>query len=141
MAKNLVSSPTLAQIWSPPKKILWILLLLDVRNCCKLSLYAISRKTNEPNLRKWQKTWFRARFWHLLPPKCFSWILPVLDVRHCCKLSLYPISMKINESNLRKWQKTQFWAQIWAANFFQKYSSDIHQMLWSAIITYNRRKN
>ena len=26
--------------------------LLD---CCMLSLYAISRKTNEPDLRKWQK--------------------------------------------------------------------------------------
>ena len=29
---------------------------VDVRNCCKLSLYAISRKAHEPNLRKWQKT-------------------------------------------------------------------------------------
>ena len=25
-------------------------------HCCKLSSYAISRKTNEPTLRKWQKT-------------------------------------------------------------------------------------
>ena len=33
-----------------------ILPLLDVRNCYKLSLYAILRKTNEPNMRKWQKT-------------------------------------------------------------------------------------
>ena len=32
-----------------------ILLLLDVRHCCKSSLYAISRKTNEQNLRKWQE--------------------------------------------------------------------------------------
>ena len=30
--------------------------LLDVRHCCKLSLYIISRKTNESNLRKWQNT-------------------------------------------------------------------------------------
>ena len=30
----------------------WVLPLLDVIRCCKLSLYAISRKTNEPNLRK-----------------------------------------------------------------------------------------
>ena len=44
----------LAQIWSP-KTFLWVLLLLDVRNCCKLSLYVNSRKTNELNLRKWQK--------------------------------------------------------------------------------------
>ena len=27
--------------------------LPDVRDCCKLSIYAISRKSNEPNLRKW----------------------------------------------------------------------------------------
>ena len=26
-----------------------------LRDCCKLSLYTISSKTNEPNLRKWQK--------------------------------------------------------------------------------------
>ena len=39
-----------------PKKIyLLILHILDVWNCCKLSLYSISRKTNKPNLRKWQK--------------------------------------------------------------------------------------
>ena len=35
----------------------WILPLLHVRHyCCKLSSYAISRTTNEPNSRKWQKT-------------------------------------------------------------------------------------
>ena len=34
---------------------LWILPLLDVTTCCKLLLYAISRETNEPNLKKWQK--------------------------------------------------------------------------------------
>ena len=58
MTKNLVSDPILfplAQIWAPKFFFLWILPLLDVNHCCKLSLYAISRKTNEPNLRKWQK--------------------------------------------------------------------------------------
>ena len=33
----------------------WILPLLHVRLCCKLSLHAIARKTNEPNSRKWRK--------------------------------------------------------------------------------------
>ena len=33
----------------------WVLPLLDVINFYKLPLYAISRKTNEPNLKKWQK--------------------------------------------------------------------------------------
>ena len=27
----------------------------STRHCCKLSLYAISRKTNKPNLKKWEK--------------------------------------------------------------------------------------
>ena len=35
-----------------PKFSSWILLLLLVRQCSKLSSYAISRKTNEPNLKK-----------------------------------------------------------------------------------------
>ena len=32
----------------PQKLFPWILSLLDVRNCCKLAFYAISRKTNKP---------------------------------------------------------------------------------------------
>ena len=79
---------------------LWILPLLDVRNCCKLSLYAISRKTNKPNLRKWQiKTSFRPSFGPFDSKKNFWWILPVLDVRTCCKILLYAISRKSNEQN------------------------------------------
>ena len=31
-------------------------------HCCKLLLYVISRKTNEPNLRKWRKTNFGPDF-------------------------------------------------------------------------------
>ena len=45
--------PILAQIWYQ-KYFLWVLPLLDVIPCCKL-YYAVSEKTNEPNLRKWQK--------------------------------------------------------------------------------------
>ena len=114
MTKNLVSGlilASLAQIWAT-KIFPWILPLLDVRRCCKLSLYAISRKTNEKNLRKWQKTLFQAWFWPLWPkfgPKnFFSWILSLLDVRHCCKLSAYVISGKTKEQYLRKWQRPSF---------------------------------
>ena len=32
-----------------------VLTLLDVRHCSKLQTYAISRKTNDATLRKWQK--------------------------------------------------------------------------------------
>ena len=46
--------PVMALIWFP-KTFLWDLPLPDVMDCCKLSLYAISRETNETNLRKWQK--------------------------------------------------------------------------------------
>ena len=53
----------------------YILLLQDVRICCKLSLYAISRKTNESNLRKWQETLFWAPtivFVYLTSSRCFA---------------------------------------------------------------------
>ena len=62
MVKKLISDPILArlvQIWAP-KIFSYVLPLPDVRHCCKLSLYAISKKTNDPNSRKWQKTSFRA---------------------------------------------------------------------------------
>ena len=55
MAKNLVLGPIWLQ-FDPQKIFSWVSPLLDVRNCYKVSLYAILRKTNEPNLRKWQKT-------------------------------------------------------------------------------------
>ena len=57
MATNVALGPILAflaQIWSP--KFFWGLYLLDGIHCCKLSLYEILEKTNEPNLRVWQKT-------------------------------------------------------------------------------------
>ena len=203
--KNLILGLILAH-FGPPK--LWVLPLLDVRNCYKLSLYAISRKTNETNLRKWQKKpQFQARLWSLwhkfYPQEFFSWILSLLDVKNCCKPSLhaiskefnkpnlrkwqkkplvsgqillpltqiciqkiffidfnctrcyillqaiiYAISRKTNEPNLRKWQKTQFWAQFWSIwpkcepqMFFQKYGLVSHQILCSAIIMYTIRKN
>ena len=43
-----------AEIWAP-KFFLWILPVLYVRHCYKLSLYATSRKNNQPILTKWQK--------------------------------------------------------------------------------------
>ena len=61
-----------------------ILFLLDDRHCCKLSLYSISRKTNEPNLSKCQKTQFRARFWPLWPLKKFFFV--DLTSTRCWKL-------------------------------------------------------
>ena len=39
---------------------LWVLPLLDVRHCHKLSLYAILGKTHNPNSTKWRNTSFWA---------------------------------------------------------------------------------
>ena len=60
MAKNLVSGPILARFGPNlvPQIFLWVLPLLDVMHCCKLSLYAISRKNNAQTLSKWKKTYF-----------------------------------------------------------------------------------
>ena len=70
MAKKLVLRLILApldRIWAP-KFYSWILPLLHVIHHWKLSLYAISRKTNDPNLRKWKKkTSFRTNFGPFVP--------------------------------------------------------------------------
>ena len=49
--------------WSKfgPQKFFVGLPLLDVKHCYKLSLYAISRKTNESNLKKLQKTYIHSQ--------------------------------------------------------------------------------
>ena len=47
--------------------------LLDVIHCFKLSLYAISKKTNEPNLRNDKKTIFGDDFHSNLFPKKIFW--------------------------------------------------------------------
>ena len=87
----------LAQIWIQ-KFFSWVLPLLHIIHCCKLSLYAISRKTIEPNFRKWPKTIFAPNFGPFWPKfgllNIFSWILPDLDVKNCFKLSLHVISRK-----------------------------------------------
>ena len=47
IAKNIISGWFFArftQIWAP-QFFSWVLPLLDVRHCCKLSLYALSRKS------------------------------------------------------------------------------------------------
>ena len=54
-----LKKPTFGPDFDPnlvPKILLWALSLVDVIHCCKLSFHVISKKTNNPNLRKWQKT-------------------------------------------------------------------------------------
>ena len=76
----------LNQIWTQ-NSFLWILTSLVVRYCCKLSLHAITRKTNKPNLRKCKK---KSSFWlRFGTPKLFSWIfylyymLDIVASYHC----------------------------------------------------------
>ena len=113
MAKNLVPG-RFWHLWPKfgPQKILygffwWVLPLLDVIHCCKLSLYAMTRKTNEPNLRKWQKTLFWARFRLICPkfgpPIFFFFLKPDSSVTiYHCQLSSSTISEKTNDPILRK---------------------------------------
>ena len=99
-----------------PKFFLWVLPLVGVIHCCKLSLYAISRETNEPNLKKKGKKPslvpnFEAKFGpyfdlHLGPKKLFLRILPLKDIWHKCMLLLYAIWRKTNQPSLTKWLKT-----------------------------------
>ena len=103
MTKTLISDPILLTPHSP----------LVIWQCCKLSSYAISRKTNKPNLKKWQKKLILgpildhlAQIWS--PPNFFLKVLPLADIIHCCKLLLYAISKKTNKTLLGKWQKTNF---------------------------------
>ena len=88
MAKNLILSPILAclaEIWVQ-KIFSCILLLIDVRYCRKLSSYSISRKTFNPNSRKWGEASFWAWFRHVGPkfgqPIFFSkiWLCQSLDI-------------------------------------------------------------
>ena len=60
------------------------------------------RKTNDADLRNWQKN-------PNLDPS-FPWFLPLLDVRHGGKLLSYAISRRTYDSDLIKWRETSFWA-------------------------------
>ena len=79
MAKNLVWSLILAPLaqFGPPEFFFWggILVLLDNRHYCKLSLYAISWKTKEPNLRKGQKNVLGLILVHLVQIRAANFVL------------------------------------------------------------------
>ena len=116
MAIKLILGLVLARFCpnSIPKFFLWVLPLLDVIHCCKLSLHVISRKPNEPNLKPSFGPTFAPFYSNLGPRKFFMYILLLLDNKHCCKLSFHAIWRKTKEPNLRKWQKTKFRARFWS---------------------------
>ena len=105
MAKNLVSDlilAPLAQIWAQ-KLFLWILPLLDVRHCCKLSQYAISRKTKTS-----KKASFGPNLAHLTQIRAANFFFFFLKnlassvTRYHRKLSSCTTSEKTNDPILRK---------------------------------------
>ena len=103
MVKNLVWSP----ISSPLIFFSWVLPLLNVKHCCKLSLYAISKKTKELNVRKWQKTSLWAWFRHAGPKFglhffCCCKNLVSSATQYHGQLSSCTISEKNNDPILRK---------------------------------------
>ena len=81
MVKTLISDP----IWGPPKMFPWVLILLVVRQCSKLSSYTISRP--DKMAKKLVLGPILACFGPSLVPKNVLWVLPILDVIHCYMLS------------------------------------------------------
>ena len=84
----------------------WVLSLLDVRNCYKLSLYVVLRKTYGTNSRNWWKTSFWALF-RPIGPKFGPpfWAVKNLApsvTRYHNQLSSSTISEKTNDPVLRK---------------------------------------
>ena len=122
MAKNLILDPILTE-----------LIYIWARHCCKLSLYAISRKImNQTQENDKKPSW---------DPQFFSWILPLLNVRHCCKLSLYVILRKPNETNLRKGKKPSFRTNFRSKIFFMNFTCTTCQTLSQAIIECSFNEN
>ena len=80
--------------------------LLDISNYCKLSLYAISTKTNETYLRKYKKALASGQFWPIWPefvlPFFFFKNLGLSVTRYHGQLLLCKISKKPNDRILRK---------------------------------------
>ena len=85
VTKNLILGPILghlAQIWAP-NFFLWVLPLLVIRQCSKLSFYPIEKMTNTPNLRKWQKNSILdpilTDLTQIWVQKLFSWTFPLYN--------------------------------------------------------------
>ena len=133
MTKKLIWGPILGdlvQIWAP-ENFLQVLPLLVVRHCSKLSSYAIERKANELNLRKWQKVTFGHNFGLFDPnlgPRfflfCFVLFLQVLPL-----LELLGIVSNDHPMQFKGKLMSQTWengkkllldclTQIWAPTFF-----------------------
>ena len=88
----------------PPNFFSWILPLLYVWHCRKLSLYVIANKTYHPNARKWRKTafWAWAHWAQIQAAKFFFKYLTSSVTRYHGHLSSCKISEKTKDQILRE---------------------------------------
>ena len=105
-------NPTFEPSLGTPKFFPWVLPLLVVRQCFKLSSYAISRKTNGPNLKKNdKKPNFKPNFGPNLGHYIFLQVLPLLG----------KMATKLEKMGGGKQFWVWFWpilSQSWSPKFF-----------------------
>ena len=73
MTKKSSFRPNFGPFWpkfGPPKFFRWVLPPVDLIHCCKLPLYAIARKTTQPNLKNGKKPSFGSNFGPFGPSLC-----------------------------------------------------------------------
>ena len=116
--------------FDPQNIFMWVLPLLDVRHCCKLSSYPISRKINEPKLRKWPKNLVLGL---ILAPSAHIWAQKLFFVNFTFTRSytllqaiiVYELNEKLMNQTSENRRKlyvlglilTHF-AKFWTVNFF-----------------------
>ena len=126
--------PNFKPKFGPQKLFGGILPLLDVRHCCKLSLYTISRKTNEPILRKWQKTLILGSILPHSPQiraaNFFFKNLASLVTRYHGQLSSCTISDKTNDPILRKLSDGWTDGQTDESDFIGRCPTNIERPTW-----------
>ena len=102
-------NPNFGPSWGPQKFLTWVLPLLLVRKCSKLSSYEISRKTNGSKLIKMTKKLnlgpILAHLTQFGSPNNFWQILPLLVIRHCSNLSPNAVIKKNQWTKLEKIKK------------------------------------
>ena len=110
----------------------WVLPLLEVKHCCRLSLYVIPRKTNEQTWENGQKPSFRTNFASYGPnlglrnffPGFYLYMLDIVASYHCMQFH-----GKLKNQTWETGKKTLLFglilAQIWATKFFFQKSGSV----------------
>ena len=102
-----------------------------VTHCCMLSLYAISRKTNEPNLEKWQKNLVSgvivARLFQIQASNFFFKNLASSVTRYHGQLSSCAISEKNYDPILRKFSDGWADGQTDESDFIGRHPNNVER--------------